>query len=169
MHRLLSKKLYAGPLVAALALLSSLLAGCGSSPQASSTPSSSSGGAASPVNTLTIGMFEDWTTMNPLEDNRPFPLEIDSFAYDSLTSYSRTETSPTQIPYLATSWTDSSTQVTFHLRKGVTCDDGHVLAPSDVLASFQQYLNLPKTNEQLSQFFGPGPYTVSANDQAGTF
>jgi peptide/nickel transport system substrate-binding protein len=167
MRRLQSKKPYAILLMAVLALSSSLLAACGSSPQAAST--SSSTGAASPVSVLTIGMFEDWTTMNPLEDNRPFPLEIDSFAYDSLTSYSRTETSPTQIPYLATSWTDSSTQVTFHLRAGVTCGDGHVLTPSDVLASFQEYLKLPKTNEQLSQFFGPGPYAVSANDQADTF
>jgi peptide/nickel transport system substrate-binding protein len=162
MHRRLSRQLYAGVLTVALGLLSSLIAGCGSS-------SSPSAGSASPVKVLTIGMFEDWTTMNPLEDNRPFPLEIDSFAYDSLTSYSRNETSPTQIPYLATSWTDTATQVTFHLRTGVKCADGTVLTPSDVLASFQEYLKLPKTNEQLSQFFGPGPYKVSADDQADTF
>jgi peptide/nickel transport system substrate-binding protein len=121
------------------------------------------------VNTLSIGMFEDWTTMDPIEDNRPFPLEIDSFAYDSLTSPSKTYTSATQIPYLASSWTASSTQVTFKLKKGVTCWNGQVLTPADVQASFQEYLSTSKTNAQLFQEFGAGPYTVTSSNAADTF
>jgi peptide/nickel transport system substrate-binding protein len=121
------------------------------------------------TNTLTVRLLFDWTTIDPLVDNRPVPDQIEAALYDSLTAPSKNPANSTPVPYVATSWTSTPKSVTFHIRKGVTCQDGHVLTPGDIEASFAKFLTLPKTNGQINQIFGPGPYKLTASNKNGTF
>lgn len=71
------------------------------------------------------------------------------------------------IPYLAQSWTVTPTSVTFHLRNDVTCSDGTRLTPTDVRNSYQRMIDIKAPFNVAN--FGPGPYSLSADDAAGTF
>jgi peptide/nickel transport system substrate-binding protein len=72
-------------------------------------------------------------------------------------------------PYLATSWVQTPSTITFTLRKGVVCQDGHALTANTVLASFKRLIEVPKEVNAVPQDFGPGPYSISANPKANTF
>jgi peptide/nickel transport system substrate-binding protein len=87
-------------------------------------------------------------------------------AYDRLVAYGP---NGKLVPYLASSWKATPTSVTFHLRTGATCDDGTKVTPDVVLASFRRELTVKKETSYLSGYFGPGPYSISADNKAGTF
>jgi peptide/nickel transport system substrate-binding protein len=73
------------------------------------------------------------------------------------------------VPYLAESWEESATSIVFTLRDDATCADGTPVTPTVVKDSFERLINVEKTSDTVSNLFGPGPFSVSADDQAGTF
>ena len=76
------------------------------------------------------------------------------------------------IPYLATSWKETPTSMSFVLRKDATCADGTPVTATVVANSFKRTMGLsdPKVKQFfVLSFFGPGPYTLLADDSAGTF
>jgi peptide/nickel transport system substrate-binding protein len=78
------------------------------------------------------------------------------------------------VPYVATSWKATLSSVTFTIRNDVTCSDGTKLTPSAIANSYA-HLTDPKflaPNQPAtigSRLLGTGPFTVSADDAAGTF
>ncbi len=69
--------------------------------------------------------------------------------------------------YLAKSWKVAPDSVTFQLKQGTTCADGTPVTPTVVKDSFQLFID--RKAAYLGLLFGPGPYSVSADDSAGTF
>jgi peptide/nickel transport system substrate-binding protein len=69
--------------------------------------------------------------------------------------------------FLAKSWKASSTSVSFTLKSGVTCADGTPLTATLVKNSFQRMFDI-KT-PYVPVLFGPGPYSMNADDASGTF
>jgi peptide/nickel transport system substrate-binding protein len=68
---------------------------------------------------------------------------------------------------LAKSWKVTATTATFQLKQGATCSDGTTVTPTVVKNSFQLFID--RKAPYLSVWFGPGPYSVAADDGAGTF
>lgn len=72
------------------------------------------------------------------------------------------------VPYLAKSWKASPSSITFTVRTGLTCNDGSALTATGIAASFKRLLD-PKTGStQVPRIFGPGPFTVTADNSANT-
>src|SRR4029077_8730130 len=70
-------------------------------------------------------------------------------------------------PYLADSWEVTPTSITFKLRKDATCSDGTPVTPTVVRNSFQRMIDVKSPYR--ATLWGPGPYSVAADDAAGTF
>src|SRR6266545_8008426 len=123
------------PVVLASAVVGILLGGCGGgSAGAGATGAPLSGG------TFTMNLGTDPGTINPYKTTGGTNRQIIAFAYDTLIG--RTPGGAI-VPQLATRWQASPDQVTYTLRKGVTCQDGHTLTPGDVAADFNS-VNDPK-------------------------
>jgi peptide/nickel transport system substrate-binding protein len=73
------------------------------------------------------------------------------------------------VPYLAKSWEQTPTSITFHLRTDAKCPDGSKVTPLVVEQSMQRFLTVPKASNQLPNSFGPGPYHMKADRYRGTF
>ncbi|HZU74638.1 MAG TPA: ABC transporter substrate-binding protein [Acidimicrobiales bacterium] len=70
------------------------------------------------------------------------------------------------IPYLAKSYTATATSVTFKLRTDATCSDGTRVTPEVVKNSLQHMIDVKAANN--AALFGPGPYSVSADEANDT-
>ena len=68
--------------------------------------------------------------------------------------------------YLAKDFTSTPTDVSFTLKDGITCSDGTELTATDVKSSLDYFFASGVTTKTSS--FGPGPYTVTADDAANT-
>ena len=71
------------------------------------------------------------------------------------------------VPYLAKSWVATPTSITFTLRDDATCEDGTKVTPTVVMKSYQRLIDMKAKNNLAN--FGQGPFSVSADEQAGTF
>jgi peptide/nickel transport system substrate-binding protein len=93
-----------------------VLAGC--------TPASSSGGSAEYATdgTYATAIAEDPGDLNPLLTNLVAAQVVGAFAYDSLVFVDPATNEVT--PWLAESWTEGASEVTFTLKDGITCADG---------------------------------------------
>jgi peptide/nickel transport system substrate-binding protein len=114
--------------------LPELLAACTSAGQ--TTVSTASGSPGGPSNgTLRVGWSSEPDTMNPLTSYSTEALEVQQLIYDKLTDY---DANLNAIPALATSSEVSSdgTEVTYHLRSGVTWHDGKPFTADDVVFTF---------------------------------
>src|SRR5260370_26668739 len=69
--------------------------------------------------------------------------------------------------YLAKSWKASATSVSFVLKSGITCADGTPRAATMVKNSFQRMFDIKDPYAPV--LFGPGPYTMTAEDASRTF
>lgn len=69
------------------------------------------------------------------------------------------------VPYLAKSWKATPQSVIFNLRTDATCADGTPITPTVVANSFKRYFSSLASKI----IFGPGQYSVAADDAAGTF
>lgn len=121
----------------ALGPLSAVLAGCGST----STVTSGSGGAPRSGGTLTIAIDADPNGLDPesvLNNNAGFVMAT---IHDGLTAYKPGTTEV--VPGLAEKWTISSdgTSYTFHLRQGVTFQDGSAFNADAVVAWLNRLLD----------------------------
>ena len=147
----------------ALTVVGLLATGCSSSSSSSGT---SGHAAGQPVATqaVTIRLTGDWEGLDPVAGPvNSTSSQLIVFAYDRLVAIN--PATQAVIPYMATSWTASNTQVTFHLRNNVVCSDGHHLTATDVEASFKQAVK----GTQALRLFGPGPYNMSADNATDTF
>jgi peptide/nickel transport system substrate-binding protein len=144
-----------------LALATGLvLASCGSSSSSKPTAGSSSSAKSAPVS---VRLFGDWPTLNPYATNGNInSIIVDTGIYDRLVALS--EDGKTAVPYLATKWTATPTELVFTIRPGVTCSDGTPLGPAEVAKSLQ-FLSTQSENKLL---LGPGPYTITNDDSTVT-
>lgn len=147
---------------AALAVAASmlLLAACGnSSSSGSGSTSFRSGG------TLTYRISGDWTTW----DLDAFPSidaqNISLFFYDRLLAVGSHNN---LVGYLAKSWTATPTQVQFTLRKDAKCADGTQVTATVVANSLHRFVDPPTRSSQAARLVTAGPYTITADDAAGT-
>jgi peptide/nickel transport system substrate-binding protein len=135
-------------------------AACGSSSSSAAAPSSAKTG----VVTLEIG--SPVTSLDPAKGSSFADFTAAQALYDPLVSFNK---AGKIIPDLATSWTDTPTSATFHIRKGVTCSDGTPLTPAVVAASLQRYMNPATAAPLLAEVIGGGnKATVTADSSADT-
>lgn len=123
---------------AAIGLLASVAAGCGSS---GSSSGSSGGAAGSPVKggTLQWALANDPLSLSPWGGGSGNDqLYVTRQLFDSLTE--QDPATGKVLPFLATKWTSNSdaTQFTFTLRSGVTFSDGTKLTPQVVAGNFDE-------------------------------
>ena len=135
-----------------------LLVACGTSGTSSSSgPKAISGGS------INVRLTGDWPDFDPQGILSLNGNGVVSAVYDRLITLDKNGQA---VPYLAKSWKASASQIVFTLRTDATCSDGTKLTPTNVANSFQRLINKKQVAPQL---WGPGPYTVSADDAAGTF
>jgi peptide/nickel transport system substrate-binding protein len=157
-----------------LALVMALAVACSTAGPASQSPGTSAAGSAAAnfdaSSTLTIRVNGDFATFEPSEKIGNLPdSQIHPSLYDRLVfvgSDGKTQ------PYLASSWDVTPTTLKFNIQKGITCSDGTALTPSAIAKHFDRVLGIsdPKTKTPfVAGEFGNGPFTVSADDAAGTF
>src|SRR5258708_1947279 len=72
------------------------------------------------------------------------------------------------LPYVAASWTQTPTSITFKLRDDVTCADGTRVTPTVVYNSFARYISPELKSRWAQPAFGVGPYSIAKDDAAGT-
>ena len=145
-----------------------LVLACG---QSSPSTSSSSGGGSNfgPNTTLAVRVEGPWDNFDPTGAGNLPKLQLTAALYDRLVWEGADRK---VLPYLATSWQVSPTTLKFNLRKGVTCSDGTPLTPTAVAQSFDHLLGISNSKTKSSAStgeFGGGPFSVSADDAAGTF
>ena len=119
-----------------------------------------SGGAAA---TVTVRLGGDWFhfDMQAYETgNTPF---LTAF-YDRLVGWGPKRK---LVPYLATSWKQTPTKVTFQLRRDAKCADGTPVTPQVIVNSMRRLFEGPKQNNFLLQYFGPGPYSIARTSSSG--
>ena len=71
------------------------------------------------------------------------------------------------VPYLAESWEQTPTEITFTIREGVSCSDGTPMTPTIVKDSLDLILSKENASRVLA-YTGRGPFTITADDQART-
>jgi peptide/nickel transport system substrate-binding protein len=127
------------------------------------------GGAEGPAEYETGGTFamnlnSDPGTIHPYQTTYGIARQIFAFSYDTLVGQN---TDGTTVPQLAEKWSVKPDEVTFTLRKGVTCADGSALKASDVAADFD-YIKAPETKSAWLSLTLPVDYEASADDTART-
>lgn len=130
------------------------IAGCGT---ASTTAKTVSGG------TVTIRLNDDWASLDVQSVISANSYYVSQALYDRLIAIGPGEKA---LPYLAESWKDSPTSITFTIRKDVTCADRTPLTASVVANSLKRYVTVNPSRAR--QLLGPGPYGISADDTART-
>lgn len=129
------------------------------------TPSPAPGAEVDLGAPVAVSQGADWQTMD-LQVSDPSYGWWMTGGYDRLTAIYNGEV----VPYLADSWeiADDNTSITFQLGEGAVCQDGTPVTPQVVADSFERLFTVEKTSLNLTQFWGAGPLTVSADDEAGT-
>ena len=127
----------------------------------SSTASTQTPGV--PGGSLTQRLNGDWPTLDPFNGNSTTG-QILAALYDRLVSFQ----SGKVIPYLASSWQQTPTSITFKLRTDATCVDGSKVTASLVVANWKRLLNPSKRSINAGPILGQGPYTFTADDTAAT-
>ena len=114
--------------------LPELLAACTSAGQSTTSNASGSPGGPSTA-TLRVGWSSEPDTMNPLTSYSTEGLEVQQLIYDKLMDY---DANLKAVPALATSSDVSAdgTEVTYHLRTGVTWHDGEPFSADDVVFTY---------------------------------
>lgn len=112
--------------------------------------------------TITLRNTGDWTCLDPGTCLGGWTA-LSSNVYATLLSL---DSSGTKIvPYLAASWTTTPSSITFTLRKDVTCSDGTPVTATIVRNSLQRLIDIKAPRNATR--WGPGPYSVSADNAAG--
>jgi peptide/nickel transport system substrate-binding protein len=119
--------------------------------QAGRTPNSAA--------TFAYAINADPGSLNPLASQLGVVQQIAAFLYDPLV---HADESGKITAGLASSWSESGTSVTFHLRANVTCSDGQPLRASDVAATLN-YVADPKNNSPLIGMTVPADSKATAS------
>lgn len=147
-------------IVAALCCAGLMSVACGGQ-----TGTSGSSQLAAAGGTITERLMGDWATLNPAGYVDHNVENIDSALYDSLVALGP---NGTVLPYLAKSWTVTPTSITFTVRTDAICSDGTRLTPTDIANSIRWFVAPETKFPQATSTFGPGPYSVVADDSAAT-
>jgi peptide/nickel transport system substrate-binding protein len=134
------------------------VAACGGSGQPAPSQSFLSGG------TLTIRALGDFQSFDP---QGVFDDTTNAMAANAYATLLYLDPKGRLNGYLAKSWKATVSSVTFTLKSGVTCSDGTPLTPTVVKDSMQRMIGSKNSYNRV--LFGPGPYTATADDAAGTF
>ncbi|QFY08876.1 ABC transporter substrate-binding protein [Nonomuraea phyllanthi] len=139
---------------AALTALALLAAACGGA-----TNEQAAGGG-----TFTYAISADPGVLDPAMGVLSVTNTVLSFAYDTLVA---TGADGKLVPALAEKWTVEPDNVTFTLRKNVTCSDGSPLTPSDVAENVNHIAD-PATKSPIYGVLLPTGMKAEADDAAGT-
>jgi peptide/nickel transport system substrate-binding protein len=152
------------PRLAVIVAMTLLAAACmpSAAPTAAPTTAPSGGRQYLAGGTAIIRTSGDFGTFDP-HKSTPGGREFLGLVYESLTALSW---DGTVVPWLAKSWTFTPTQIVFTLRDDATCVDGTPITPTVVKNSLQRSVDLPA--QYIKANWGPGPYTITADDTAGT-
>lgn len=121
--------------------------------------------AAQDGRAVTVRLQADYNTLDParMRDSNGYQMALS--LYDRLTAL---DVEGRPVPALAESWTADGNAVTFTIRDGVTCSDGHALTATDVADSLI-WMGAPETNSPFAyRTTGTAGYTVTADDAART-
>jgi peptide/nickel transport system substrate-binding protein len=156
--------------VLALSVLAAALACCGAASGAARSVGVGDGRRAG-LPTLNLRLTGDWSTFDLQVDMRNSVVPVVTPLYDRLLGWSKDYSNV--VPYLATSWKQTSKSITFNLRRDAKCTDGHVLNAVDILNSFKRLIQVPKRAGSIVTSsiggWGPGPYHLHANVAKATF
>jgi peptide/nickel transport system substrate-binding protein len=122
-------------------------------------------GAGSAGGTLTARHVGDWINFDFQRLNPSFSV-FGAGPYDRLVALGP---GAKVVPYLASSWVVTPSKITFTIRQGAKCQSGTPVTTKVVLDSFKRLLTVPKLQQVMTQYFGPGPYAVSADLKKNTF
>ena len=112
------------------------------------------------ADSLTARLPADWATAFMSIRSTPLFTAL----YDRLVAWSR---EGEVVPSLAESWVATPEQIVFTIKRGVTASDGVSVGPLEIARSLRHALD-PDTTSRLPAFTGPGPFTVTADETAGT-
>src|SRR5699024_593297 len=126
--------------------------------------SGSAGGAA--ADKTTIAVAGDPGSLNPIINAEQSGQQLHGFFYETLLSFQSGESEPKGL--LADSWTESTTEVSFVLKEGITCSDGSELTASDVKASFDYAADEETGSPYAGVYFPAAGLSVAADDASRT-
>ena len=111
--------------------------------------------------TINLAMTADYDNLSPFKTKFFSGYQVATAFYDRLVALDR---EGKVIPFLASSWEASATEITFDIRDDIVCRDGTALTPQAIAASIQ-HLADPKTNAPYRvRTFGTGEVTTSYTD-----
>lgn len=129
-----------------LSLAAMALSACGGGQGSSGGGSKTAAGNGA----ITARLTGDWTILHPqVTSGQPSSYLIQGL-YDRLVTIGP---GAKVVPYLAKSWTQTPTSITFQVRTDATWADGAKLTPTAIAGSFQRLVKGPIAN----QLFGAGP------------
>lgn len=144
---------------AVLAALALLAAACGSGGGTAGAPGKTNAGG-----TFTAAISSDPGILDPAMGVLSVTNTVLSVAYDTLVA---SDAEGTILPGLAEKWDVKPDNVTFTLRKDVTCSDGAKLTPSDVAENVNHIAD-PATKSPIYGVLVPAGMKAKADDAAGT-
>ena len=136
-----------------------------SAPATAGAATSAAPAAAEPIGPISVRLLGNWTTLDVQGQAESSGSTIAYAAYDRLVAR---DADGKIIPYLASSWEASASKVTFKLRTDATCADGTPVTPTVAANSFKRLFDPKTPSFNRPRIFGPGPYTVAADDAAST-
>jgi peptide/nickel transport system substrate-binding protein len=143
-------------LLAGIVVVGLVAAACGGGGQA---------GGAQAGGSVAIRLTGDWDTLDPAMSINENGEVVSSFVYDNLLSLDKKSESA---PYLATSWKQTGTAITFDVRTDATCSDGTKVTPSVIAGSLKRTFDPATKAPLVKRYFGAGPFTVTSNDAQHT-
>jgi peptide/nickel transport system substrate-binding protein len=150
----------------ALMLAGTIVGGACAPGPGGTTPPAGTGGAIEPLGPISMRLLGNWTTLDIQGNAESSGSTIANAIYDRLVARGA---DGKMIPYLAESWTADASSATFKIRKDATCEDGTPVTPTVVKDSFTRLFDPKTPSFNRPRIFGPGPYTLAADDAAGTF
>jgi peptide/nickel transport system substrate-binding protein len=157
-------------LLTALVLLTVGAACIPGAPAPAASPTTT--GNPNALGTVTFRLEGDWPHLDPTGRTAGGGLQqvvLTNLLYDSLVVIGpdpQGPTSPKLLPYLANSWDQTPTKLTFHLRQDAKCTDGSPVNASLVKRNVDLYT---QSATNVAATFGAGPFETQADDASGTF
>jgi peptide/nickel transport system substrate-binding protein len=152
--------------VSVLVVVAIAIAACApTAPSASSAAPANATPTAGPVGgTLVTRLSGDWASLDPFDPGTTNSNQVMAAVYDRLVTIENGKV----VPYLAASWQQTPTSITFKLRTDATCADGSKVTANLVADNWRRNLDPKKPSQNAAQFLGPQPYTITADDTAST-
>ncbi|HEV7649776.1 MAG TPA: ABC transporter substrate-binding protein [Actinophytocola sp.] len=145
------------PLAAGVVVVGLAAAACGGGDE--------TGGGAQAGGAVAIRLTGDWDTLDPALSINENGEVVSGFVYDNLLSL---DDKGEAAPYLANTWKQAGTAITFDVRTDATCSDGTKLTPEAIAGSLKRTFDPATKAPLVKRYFGEGPFTVTADASAHT-